>query len=198
MSASARLYLGLLALLAAERVLELAISRRHTAWARARGGVERGQGHFPLMALLHAAFFPACAAEVIGLGRGFDARLGVPLLALALAAQGLRYWAILSLGRAWNVRVICVPGLPAVTHGPYRWIRHPNYLAVALELFAVPLVHGAWLTAVLFSLANGALLRVRIRCEEQALREHCDYGRRLGSRARFVPRRAGAEPPCPT
>ena len=85
--------------------------------------------------------------------------------------------------------MIAVPGLPAVTHGPYRWLSHPNYLAVAIEGFAVPLIHGAWLTAFVFSAANAVLLAVRIRCEERALTEYCHYAERLGGRPRFVPLR---------
>lgn len=192
---SVRLYLVLLALLAAERVLELWISRRNAAWSRARGGIEFGQRHFAAIKLLHGAFFPACAAEVIALGRTFDPKLGWPMLGLALVAQGLRYWAILSLGRAWNVRVIVVPGRAAVTRGPYRFVRHPNYAAVVLEMFAVPLVYGAWWTAAVFSVANAALLRVRIRSEEAALRVHCAYDERLGATARFVPRGIGSHGP---
>ncbi|HET6346370.1 MAG TPA: isoprenylcysteine carboxylmethyltransferase family protein, partial [Myxococcota bacterium] len=99
-----------------------------------------------------------------------------PMLAAALAAQGLRYWAIGSLGRRWNVRVIVLPNVPAVTRGPYRFLRHPNYVAVVLEGMAVPLIHGAWWTAVAFTLANALLLRVRIRCEEDALARFGAYG----------------------
>ena len=192
-SASAALYLAFLAALGLERHFERRLSRRNAAWAFARGGVEAGRRHFRAMQLLHAGFLAACALEVVALRRPFDPAVGFPMLALALAAQALRYWSIASLGRHWNVRVIVVPGAPAVVRGPYRFLRHPNYVAVALELFAVPLVHGAWLTALLFSAANGWLLAVRIRCEERALAEHCDYEARLGGARRFVPRRAAAQ-----
>ena len=186
-------YLALLAALALERVHELRRSRRNAAWAFARGGVEVGRGHYAVMAALHTAFLAGCAAEVLLLDRPFRAALGVPMLALAAIAQGLRYWAIATLGPRWNVRVIAIPGAPAVTTGPYRFLRHPNYAAVVLEGFAVPLVHGAWITALVFSVANAALLAVRIRCEERALAEHCDYAARLGAAPRFVPRRAATE-----
>jgi methyltransferase len=112
------------------------------------------------------------------------------MLALALAAQVLRYWAIRTLGPRWNVRVIVVPGAPVVTGGPYRFLRHPNYVAVVVEGFAIPLIHGAWGTALVFSAANALLLVVRIRCEERALAAHCDYAARFGAAPRFVPRRA--------
>jgi methyltransferase len=183
-------YLVLLALIGAERLFELQLSRRNAAWAFERGGIESGRRHFFWMRLLHIAFLAGCALEVTLLQRHFDARVGLPMLALVFAAQALRFWTIASLGPLWNARVIVVPGLPVVTRGPYRWLSHPNYLAVVIEGFAVPLIHGAWLTAVLFSAANAVLLIVRIRCEERALAEHCRYAERLGDRPRFVPLRA--------
>ena len=186
-------YLAFLALLALERLVELHISRRNAARAFARGGVEVGQRHFRVMKLLHGAFLGACAAEVLLLRRPVAPALGWPMLGLALGAQALRYWAIASLGPHWNVRVIVVPGARAVTSGPYRWLRHPNYLAVAIEGVAVPLIHSAWWTALGFSAANAALLAVRIRCEERALAEHCDYEARLGGRRRFLPARPATE-----
>ncbi len=180
-------YLVLLALLGAERLFELRLSRRNAAWAFERGGIEFGERHFFWMRLLHAGFLVGCAVEVTLLQRPFDARVGVPMLALAVAAQLLRFWAIASLGPRWNARVIVVPGLPVVTRGPYRWLSHPNYLAVVIEGFAIPLIHGAWLTALVFSAANAVLLVVRIRCEERALARHCGYAERLGDRPRLLP-----------
>lgn len=170
MVASRLAFSALIGVLACERLAELVISRHNAAWAIARGGVESGQRHFRWMKLLHTSFFVACLAEVYLLGRPFDPRIGYPMLGLALAAQALRYWAIGTLGRRWNVRVIVLPGAPLVASGPYRFLRHPNYLAVVVEMAAVPLIHGAWLTALFFSLANGLVLLVRIRCEEAALR----------------------------
>jgi methyltransferase len=162
-------YLGLVALVGLQRLAELRLSRSHAHKALARGGVEHGRGHFPAMAAMHAAFLASCALEVVLLRRPFPGALGWTALCVFLLAQGLRYWAIASLGDRWNVRVIVVPGDGLVERGPYRFLRHPNYLAVALEIAALPLVHGAFLTALVFSLANAALLRVRIRTEEDAL-----------------------------
>jgi methyltransferase len=116
------------------------------------------------------------------------------MLGLALAAQALRWWAVTSLGPAWNVRVIVVPGAPLVTRGPYRYLRHPNYLAVALEGIAVPLIHTAWLTALSFSIANAALLAVRIRSEEQALACLGAGAEQLAGRPRFLPMRPQPQP----
>lgn len=180
-------YFAFLALVAAERLHELRLSKRNAAAALARGGIEAGREHFGRMRALHAGFLVACALEVVLLQRPLDVRLAAPMLALALAAQALRYWAIATLGPRWNVRVIVMPGEPVVTGGPYRWLRHPNYLAVVVEGFAIPLIHGAWWTAGIFSVLNAFLLRARIRVEERALAAHCDGEARLGRRARFLP-----------
>mgnify|MGYP000946539663 CR=1 FL=1 len=180
-------YLVLLGLVALERGFELRLSRRNAERALAAGGIEVGAGHFGVMRALHAAFFVACAVEVVLLDRPFDPRVGLPMLGLAAAAQGLRYWAITALGPRWNVRVIVVPGAPVVTSGPYRFLRHPNYAAVVAEGIAIPLIHGAWITALVFTLANAWLLATRIRVEERALAEHCPQSERLDARPRFVP-----------
>ncbi|MDQ1640747.1 MAG: methyltransferase, partial [Actinomycetota bacterium] len=95
--------------------------------------------------------------------------LGWPMLVLVLAGQALRWWCIRTLGPQWNTRVVLVPGLPLVSTGPYRFLRHPNYVAVVVEGVALPLVHSAWVTAVAFTVLNSVLLTVRIRCEDQAL-----------------------------
>jgi methyltransferase len=169
MVTSAQAYLGLVALVACQRIAELRLSRGNAGKAFARGGIEYGRGHFPAMAVLHGAFLASCALEVVFLRRPFPGTLGWSALSAFLLAQGLRYWAIASLGDRWNVRVIVVPGDVPVARGPYRFLRHPNYLAVAVEMAALPLVHGAFLTAIVFSTLNAALLRLRIRTEEVAL-----------------------------
>jgi methyltransferase len=153
-----------------ERVAELVVARRNEKWSRARGAIVSGQGHYPWMVALHTGLLAGCLAEVQLAGRPFLPWLGWPMLALVIAAQGLRWWCIRTLGPQWNTRVIVVPGLPLVTGGPYRWIRHPNYVAVAVEGAALPLTHSAWVTALAFTVLNAALMVVRIRCEEAALR----------------------------
>ena len=182
-------YLVLLALLGVERLVELAISRRNAAAAVARGAIEVGQRHFQVMKVLHTAFLIGCAVEVVVLRRPFIPALGVPMLGLVVLAQALRYWAVVTLGRRWNVRVLVVPGYHAIVSGPYRYLRHPNYLAVIVEGFAVPLVHTAWVTALAFTVADAALLWVRIRCEERALTAHGDYARRFRDHRRLIPGR---------
>ncbi len=187
-------YVLLLALVAAERVVEVRRSDRNVAWAMERGGIEVGRRHFRGMAVIHTLFLPACALEVWLLDRPWVPALGISMVALALLAQGLRWWAVATLGPRWNVRTVVVPGEPVVTGGPYRFVRHPNYVAVILEFIAIPLIHTAWLTAALFSLLNLPLLATRIRCEEGALAEHNDY-ERLAGVPRFLPR--GAMPSAP-
>lgn len=186
MVTSQSLYLLLLGALAAERLSELALSRRNARRTLARGGIEFGRRHFRVMSLVHVLFLPACAVEVLLIGRAFPGWLGWSALALVACAQALRYWAVASLGDRWNVRVLVVPEEPPVTTGPYRFVRHPNYVAVAAEMLLVPLVHGAWVTALVFSAANAALLVVRIRVEERALgATHADL---FARRPRLVPR----------
>lgn len=168
---SAGLFTGLIAATAVERLVEVRVSLRNARWAFARGGVEHGRGHYPAMVLLHTGFLVAAVAEVWLLARPFLPALGLPALALALICQGLRWWCIRSLGPRWNTRVIVVPGLPPVRdRGPYRYLRHPNYLVVVVEGLALPLVHTAWLTALGFTALNALLLSVRLRVEERALR----------------------------
>jgi len=185
MVTSAAAFLGLLCALAAERGFELWLSARHARRLLARGGFEVGRGHYPPMAALHTAFLGACALEVLALDRPFPGALGWSCLGVAAGAQMLRYWCVATLGDRWSTRIIVVPGAPPVTSGPYRWLRHPNYLAVAVEMAAVPLIHGAWLTAIAFSAANAAVLFVRIRAEEQALGD--PYAEAFSDRPRFVP-----------
>lgn len=166
---SEALYTLLVAAVALERLAELVVSRRNAAWSLARGGVEYGRGHFGPMVALHTALLVGCLVEVWVRRPEFHPALGWPMLALVVAAQGLRWWCIATLGRRWNTRVIVVPELPLVRRGPYRFIPHPNYVAVVVEGFALPLVHTAWWTAVAFTLLNAWLLSVRIRVEDDAL-----------------------------
>ncbi|GAA2435649.1 isoprenylcysteine carboxyl methyltransferase family protein [Streptomyces macrosporus] len=162
-------YAALVLAVGAERVAELAVARRNARWSAARGGVEHGRGHYPAMVALHTALLVGAPVEVWVAGRPFEPALGWSMLAVVLAAQALRWWCVGTLGPRWNTRVIVVPGLPPVVRGPYRLLRHPNYAAVVAEGAALPLVHGAWVTAAVFTVLNAALLAVRVRCEDAAL-----------------------------
>ena len=162
-------YTLLIVLVGLIRLVELSVAQRNLRWARERGGIETGAGHYPVMVTLHTALLVGCVVEVWVAGRPFVPALGMPMLVVLLGAHALRWWCIRTLGPQWNTRVVRVPGMPLVTGGPYRWFGHPNYVAVVAELAALPLVHSAWVTALFFSIANAWLLRVRIRVEEQAL-----------------------------
>ena len=162
-------YLILLFAVGVERLAELVLAQRNMAWSRARGGVEIGAGHYPVMVALHLALLVGCVVEVAVMQRPFIPALGWPMLALVVAAQGLRWWCITTLGRQWNTRVVVIPGAPRIDGGPYRWISHPNYVAVAIEGLALPLVHSAWVTALAFTTLNAALLSTRVSVENSAL-----------------------------
>jgi methyltransferase len=159
----------LVAAVALERLAELVVSKRNAAWSFARGGVETGQRHYVFMVVLHTGLLVGMLVEVWARRPAFEPVLGWSMLALVVASQALRWWCITTLGPRWNTRVIVVPGLPLVREGPYRFLRHPNYVAVVVEGFALPLVHSAWVTAVVFTVCNAGLLAVRLRVENQAL-----------------------------
>lgn len=162
---------GLVLAVGIERLAELIISRHHAQWSRARGGIERGHRHYRLMVVLHTGLLVGAVAEAWLEKRPFIPWLGWPMLALVILSQCLRWWCISTLGPQWNTRVIIVPGLSLVRTGPYRYLPHPNYVAVVLEGLALPLVHTAWITATVFTIANAILLRLRIRVENAALAE---------------------------
>jgi methyltransferase len=157
-------------LVAIQRLLELALSRRNERRLLARGAVERGSGHYPVIVAIHSLWLVSTLVE--GLLRGPEPPAWWPVpLAVFLLVQPLRYWAILSLGENWNTRVLVVPGGKLVRTGPYRYFPHPNYVVVVVEVLTFPLIFGAWITAIIFSLLNAALLYVRIRTENRALKE---------------------------
>ncbi len=169
MSTSQWLFVALVAAVSLERVAELVVSKRNSAWALARGGVEVGRNHYPFMVALHTGLLVGCVAEVSLLDRPFVPAIGWLMLALVAGSQLLRWWCIATLGRQWNTRVVVVPGLGRVVAGPYRWVAHPNYVAVVVEGLALPLVHDAWATAAVFTLLNAAVLTIRVRTENRAL-----------------------------
>ena len=162
-------YYALLLVVGFERIAELVVAKRNAAWSFARGGVETGRGHYPPMVVLHTGLLAGCLIEPLVAHRTFIPALGVPMIILVLAAQGLRWWCITTLGPRWNTRVIVVPDLPLVESGPYRFLSHPNYIAVVVEGAALPLAGSAWITAIVFTVLNAWLLTVRLRCETRAL-----------------------------
>lgn len=155
----------LVALIVLQRLVELVIARINTRNLRAAGGIEHGAGHYPVMVALHVAWLASLVVFVPA-----DAALDPLLFGLFLVLQAGRAWVIVSLGRYWTTRVITLPGAPLVKRGPYRWLRHPNYLVVVGEIAVVPLIAGAWEIALAFSTANAALLWHRIRVENAVLK----------------------------
>src|SRR5271156_1610877 len=161
-------YLFILAV-GAERLVELAVAQRNAAWSIAHGGKEFGRDHYLAMVSMHALLLVSCIVEVFALGRPFIPWLGWSMVALVVLSTVIRWWCVSVLGKHWNPRLIVIPDAPLVRRGPYRWLHHPNYTVVAVEVAALPLVHSAWLTAIVFSLANAVVLNVRIRAENAAL-----------------------------
>ncbi|OYD07265.1 isoprenylcysteine carboxyl methyltransferase family protein [Paludifilum halophilum] len=172
-----------------QRIWEMARARRHARWIVAQGGYEAGREHYPLLVGVHLFFFVSLILEVAVMGSRSPAWWGIPLF-LFLSAQGLRIGCIHSLGPYWNTRIMIAPGHPTVVKGPYRYLRHPNYVVVVAELFSLPLIFGAYMTATVVSAVNlWVLLRIRIPAEEKALAEATGYRRAMGSRNRWFPRR---------
>ncbi|MEM9290463.1 MAG: isoprenylcysteine carboxylmethyltransferase family protein [Acidobacteriota bacterium] len=194
-------YTALVALVALQRLAELRVAKRNTRRLLARGGVEVGAGHYPFMVVLHTVFLFAAVAEPWLFSRPWNPGLALVAFIMLLLSAGLRWWVIRTLDGRWTTRVIYVSDWEPVTAGPYRYLRHPNYLAVVTEILVLPLVHGAWLTAMVASLLNAWLLRVRIAAEEKALRDHCDPRDVLAQRPRMLPLRGslpGQAPPEPS
>ncbi|WNG88979.1 isoprenylcysteine carboxyl methyltransferase family protein [Mycobacterium sp. ITM-2016-00317] len=156
-------------LIAVERLVELVVSRRNARWSFAHGGKEFGRSHYPAMVSMHALLLVSCVVEVATQHRPLLPWLGWPMVALVAASTAMRWWCVATLGKHWNPRLIVIPNAELVQKGPYRLLHHPNYTAVAVEVAALPLVHSAWWTAVVFSLANAAILRIRITSENRAL-----------------------------
>ncbi len=159
----------LIALVAVERVVELVVSKRNLRWSAEHGGVEYGRSHYPYMVVLHVFLLVGSLVEVWVWQKPLIPALAWAMFALVLASQALRWWCIATLGKRWNTLVVIIPGLPRVTGGPYRWLNHPNYVAVVIEGIALPMVGFAWVTALVFTALNLPLLAVRLRVENEAL-----------------------------
>jgi methyltransferase len=167
---SRTVFVAIVALVAAQRLVELSISKRNVRRAVARGGREYGASLYPWMVAMHASFLLCGPAEVLLLQRPWIPALGRAMVVALILAQGLRYWTIATLGERWTTRVVYVPGDRLVATGPYRWMHHPNYAAVVVEFIALPLIHSAWLTAAAFSALNAVVIRRRLIVENEVLR----------------------------
>jgi methyltransferase len=191
MSSGRLLFLLSLAALIGQRLAELRLSQAHETSMRQAGGREHGAAQYRFMQALHTSWFVAMLIEVLWWQRSFKRWLAAVALPFFLLGQSLRYASILTLGSRWTTRVMTIPDLPPITVGIYRYLRHPNYLGVILELAAFPLIYSAYYTALLFSFLNLLLLHARIRLEEQALATDNDYLHFLGNRPRFLPHQGG-------
>ena len=187
MELSVIFYMVLLGWVGLTRLVELGISRRHRQDLARRQVGQRPDPHYCWMVALHVGVLVAAAIEVVWLQRPFLAALAVPAAALFVLATALRWWAIASLGAHWNVHVMDSTSLGVVTTGPFRWVRHPNYLGVFIEMAALPLIHTAWIMMLLAVAGNLWVLRSRLRVEEPMLEAHPQYRAAMAGKARFLP-----------
>lgn len=188
MDLSVIVFLGLLALVGLSRLAELGISRRHQRAMARRGIAKRRDPQFSGMVLLHAGVLAGAALEVVLLRRPFIPALAVVMGIIFAMATALRWWVIGILGIHWNVEVMASAPLGVVSTGPYRWVRHPNYLAVFAELAALPLIHTAWITALVAASGNAWALRHRLRVEEPILAANPSYQAVMAGKPRFLPK----------
>lgn len=157
-----------------QRIVELFVAGSNEKWMRSQGAYEVGASHYPFMVAIHAGFFISLIIEFLVFDRGIPS-FWIPLFILFVVLQMMRVWVISSLGRYWNTKILVLPGAQVVKKGPFHFIRHPNYVVVTLEIIVIPLMLGAYFTALIFTLLNFAILSVRIPIEETALREVTDY-----------------------
>lgn len=187
MALSVYLYLGLLLAVAALRVVELRISKRHQKRMTERGAAKVKDPYFRWMAAFHTLVLAGAAAEVVFLGRRAIPMLAASMLVLFAAANLVRFWVIRTLGEHWNVQVVDSTRLGFVTAGPFRYVRHPNYAAVFVEMIALPLIHTAWITALAGGLLHAVVLALRLSVEDPMLLANPDYRAAMGAKPRFLP-----------
>lgn len=164
----------ILSIVIVQRLLELVIAKRNEKNMRAQGAYEVGASHYPLMILLHVSFFISLLIEVNTFNLT-PSPLFLLFLIMFLCVQGLRVWCLTSLGSFWNTKIIVLPGTHVVTKGPYKYLRHPNYLVVSMEIALLPLMFEAYFTAICFTILNAIMLSIRIPTEERALKEATNY-----------------------
>jgi methyltransferase len=184
---STAFFLCVCAVIGAGRLFEMTVSRRHQRALVAKGAAPLPEPVFGAMVALHTAVIGGAAIEVVALHRPFIPALGLPALVMLVLANALRVWVIRTLGVHWNVRVVRSMPLGVVTAGPYRFVRHPNYVAVFCELLALPLVHGAYLTAGLGAALHLLILHRRVTLEESVLMADEGYRRAFAGKPRFLP-----------
>ncbi|MED3647592.1 isoprenylcysteine carboxyl methyltransferase family protein [Halalkalibacterium halodurans] len=176
-----------ISLVIVQRLVEVGLANQNAKWIRSKGGYEVGQTHYKYLVLLHGFFFVSLITEVTIKGVAFDLWSAIPF-AWFLFAQILRLWALSSLGRFWNTRIMILPDANVIASGPYRYIKHPNYAVVIIEIAMLPLFFKAYMTAFLFSLLNAIVLYIRIHTEEEALQAATNYEAVFEGKARFTPK----------
>lgn len=182
-------YLFLIFAVVVQRLLEVRVSRQHEEALKAQGATEHAPEQMPVMIAVHSTWLLSCLIEAWLRGPHATPRwLTIAALLVFSCGQALRLAAMSTLGERWTVRIIALPGVSPVTHGIFRYLRHPNYVGVILEIAALPLVVGSWVSAVVFSAANGLLLMWRISAEEHALADRSDYAERFRGRPRLLPK----------
>ncbi|QBP43044.1 isoprenylcysteine carboxyl methyltransferase [Paenisporosarcina antarctica] len=167
-------FISVIGFVIVQRIVELFVARNNEIWMRSQGAYEVGASHYPFMLAIHVGFFISLIFEFVILGRSLSANF-LLFLVIFLVLQMMRVWVISSLGRFWNTKIIVLPGAPVVNKGPFRLIKHPNYIVVSCEIFIIPLMFGAYFTALVFTLLNLIILSIRIPIEEAALREVTNY-----------------------
>ena len=178
----------ILAGLMIQRIWELAVSRRRLAAAEEAGAAERiREPFYPAMVLVHAGWFAGCWSEVLLIRPQYYAWIVIPMLAVWAVSLSLRLWMLSALGELWNVRLVSREEQPVISTGPYRFVRHPNYLSVILEITAVPLLLGAYWTALAATIANAAVIGLRIRNEEAYLFAFEEYRDMFADKKRLIP-----------
>jgi methyltransferase len=181
-------YLWLLVLVAIGRLAELRISRRNQQQLEKQGVRKIPEPHFRWMVLLHGGVIVCAGVEVLLLHRPFIPALAISMAALFVLANLLRWWVIRTLAGHWNVEVMESSRVGVVSSGPYRWVRHPNYVAVVVEIFSLPMIHTAWITAIVGTLGDLEILRRRIKVEDGFLMSNPAYRLAMGKKPKFFPR----------
>lgn len=186
-SGSTLAFLGLLVMVGVGRILEMRLSRRHQRTLAARGFVREREPGFGAMVAVHAGVLFGAGLEVLLAPRSIHIALTAAATVAFVLANALRWWVIHAMADQWNVQVVNALPLGVVTTGPFRWVRHPNYVAVFVELLALPLIHAAYLTAALGAMAHVVILARRITLEERVLFSDANYRSTMGGKPRFVP-----------
>ncbi|HET9402751.1 MAG TPA: isoprenylcysteine carboxylmethyltransferase family protein [Candidatus Acidoferrales bacterium] len=181
-------FIALVALVGILRIAELRVSRKHQREMLSQGASRVSERRFGTMVFLHTAVLIGAVLEVLLLHRLFYPWLAVPMCAFFVASNAVRIWVIRTLGKHWNVQVMNSAPLGVVSSGPYRWVRHPNYSAVFVEMFALPLIHTAWITAIFAAVGNALVLRWRLKAEDPMLLANADYRTSMGGKPRFIPK----------